>query len=419
MKRLSVLLAALFLSSSPVLAAGEVLVTAAPYNAKCDGVTNDSVAFNAALSSSYGVVVKVPGGVTCIVENVQPPSVSSLIATNEYGSRLVSPSASHPVISLPYGVVDVVISGFWLDRNVAATSGGDGISAVAYNENITLKSLYIVNQYNGLSLGVTGNSFVKNTTTCDNYGDGLVIMPNTTASGGIGGGQWQLDDVYSCKNNGSGFNVTAAYTNTGSVTLGNWSNIRTFGNHGPGIGLNGKAGNGIYDLVLVNAFLGADGGAAEIVVDPYGANNNFTNINIEQAGTQPNGRGTLLPAGNTAFGIYVTEHQSTTLGAGSTFTNVNINTSASVGFYNRGYHTVLNGATIFSAGIGGNGGAIGIYHEMGSLIVGNVTANQQQYGIYVSADTLAACNMNLENNSVTPAAYTVAMTRSKICPIFY
>lgn len=385
-------------------------VSVKDFGAMCDGVTDDTAAFNAALNSSYGVTVTVPAGTTSIVRNIAPPSVSSLISEgNWFNTILKAPDAGSHVILLNYGVVDVVVKDFWLTRSIPAV-GGDGVHAPAYNENIRLENLYVDNQWIGMHLGVTGNSYVKTAMISDCYVHGILLLPDTTASGGIGGAQWQLEDILSTKNEGCGVKVDAVYTNTGSVTLGNWNKIRTFGNHLQGICLQGKPGNGIYDLVCTGGFLGAEG-SHEIYVDSYGSNNIFTAFSIEQCGTQPNGRGLAHAPPMAGSAVYVSGNSSETV-----FGNMIINTPANFGIINFGHRTVMSGSSISYCGQSGVG-ATGIYAAGGSLTVSGTTSTHQQFGMYMDVDTVCASGLDLSDNSIASVGGTPAV-RSKLSGIY-
>lgn len=369
--------------------------------------TDNTPAFHRAFAAYYGVAARVaPGNYLCATP-VTVPTVSALIGDNCYTTRLIAATTGSPLISLPDNTVDQIVSGLWLTRAAPATPGGDGVQMPGYNENVRLEDLYVADQYNGLRLGITGNSYVRRCLVVRNYGHGVWVLPVTGGGGGgIGGGQWQLQDILSSSNEGDGFRVDSTYTSTGSLSLGNWTNIRTFANHGAGIALIGKPGQGIYNMVCTNVFVGADAAAGEIYLDSYGGNNLFTNVNIELAGNQANGRDNLHAAPNAGSGVYITENNDT-----ATFVNLNVNSSSNSGFRNRGRHTTLCGGNFSYNGMAGSE-SYGVWHEAGSMAMTGVSSNNQAYGLVVSSDTLTASGCNLDLNSTGPILELVPLVNS-------
>lgn len=128
-------------ASRPILLT--VDVRQPPFNAKCDGATDDRAAFQAAHDSlsSLGGVLMVPGGVTCLIGppgvkvNKVHVSLASETADPEYSTIIQSPSGQHN-----YALFHATAAGF-STRGVHMI--GDGTLANPYSGNATVDGVFL------------------------------------------------------------------------------------------------------------------------------------------------------------------------------------------------------------------------------------------------------------------------------------
>lgn len=117
------------------------------------------------------------------------------------------------------------------------------------------------------------------------------------------------------KNDGWGIYAAAA-TGAKNTTFGTWTHPNVYANASGGIGVFGRAGATVNDLVLTSVIASSDGGD-EIRIDPFGGSNiKINGCFAELAGQERTGRDMATAASHTGHGIM--------LGGGGTSGAMNI-----------------------------------------------------------------------------------------------
>lgn len=112
----------LFTNSSSPYSGGAVNITQPPYNASCNGSTDDSAAIALAIASGHPVYIP-PSSAGCVANNITVPSYTSLLGANgpSYNipgtrSRLIAKTGATKILNVN-GATGVLLQGFDVDGN--------------------------------------------------------------------------------------------------------------------------------------------------------------------------------------------------------------------------------------------------------------------------------------------------------------
>jgi len=150
----------------------------APYNAKFDGVTNDTAALQAAFN--HGGFVNLPAGTAIIDGDLTIPSYTHVVGRGEDLTVLKIKDAAPWVkrgIIFPAGTTQASLRGLTVDGNIAnrpAQSGGDG---GIYGTNVSIVNSTYIRVNNVKSINAAQHCFDVTTPYYGDAGDGAII-PN-------------------------------------------------------------------------------------------------------------------------------------------------------------------------------------------------------------------------------------------------
>lgn len=146
-----------------------------------------------------------------------------------------------------------IVSGFNLGRVGTPASTANGFDFGSATNDIRLDGLVVNGQYNGIILGSSVTGYVYNTTTENNYNDGI-LMQNTSGQQYL---QWNMSKVLSQGNNAYGIYVTTV--GIGAVPMGPWINAYTFANSSGGVWFVGTSSAPIFGIYVADSQGDADG----------------------------------------------------------------------------------------------------------------------------------------------------------------
>ncbi len=166
---------------------GFVSVKDAPYNAKCDGVTDDTAALQAAFAVS-GREVHLPAG-TCLYNSNLAPASSAIVGEGE----LVSILKPGPAVTTALGIGNSAtqyLQGFQIDGSLTSSATGLYLGNAA-SVAVNLQSVRVKNFLGASGVGVRVDQLLKSTLvklTSESNNTGLLIQqaspgsfPTTTA----------------------------------------------------------------------------------------------------------------------------------------------------------------------------------------------------------------------------------------------
>lgn len=303
-----------------------------PYLATGNGSTDDTAAINSAIAAGAWFI---PPGTYNISAPITLTSNTRIIGAG-IGKTIIRHTANNTAcFQLNSGVSNCEISRLSITRSVTAIIGGDGINAQVSCSHCMLRDLYIDKQYNGLKLGVTDFSALKDSIILQCTNDG-VLMSNV--SGNTNGScQWSLFNVLSAQNVGRGF-FFGVLSGPSQCSLGTWQNIATHANSGVGVAISGTSGIPVYGVRIYNSFFGEDGNH-EVYLDTYGGMHIIQNNFVELAGVALTGPNLSTAASGVGSGVFVTSNNLDALITG----NYVINNSA------HGIYTAASASTNISS----------------------------------------------------------------------
>lgn len=215
--------------------------------------------------------------------------------------------------------------------------GDDGIRSGSSNNNGTIESLWIEKQHDGMYLGVTAYTQVRDLTINESVRHGILFTNNQ----GAGPVQYYMRDVLFTRN--GGFAIYAS-PDKGQMSVGSWDGIYTFHNGRGGIVFTTANGNKVESLRLTNSFFGNDGhlgSGAEIALHG-GSLHSISNTFIEMSGFS--GLEMEKIAENSP-GIYISEGVNTV-----NMTGLMIVNSSGPGILNAGKNVLVSGSTLANNG---------------------------------------------------------------------
>ena len=251
------------------------------FGAKCDGVTDDTEAIRAAInvkSVAKPKVILCPGDM--IVNGTL--AITSPVTIEGAGSRvsiMKSQVANVPMITIAAGVTDVVLTQFGLDRSLSSTAGGDGIVTYGAHNNITISDMMIINQWDGMVLGVCAYCQTLKVTTAFNNSNGIRVDYGTGAESGAA--QWQITETLAQNNLGVGI---LAENHGTPVGIGPFiSDTTAFNNKGGGILIIGDASHSVNDVWIMR-YSGSFNNVNGLYMDTYGIGHMLSMIWVEYSG---------------------------------------------------------------------------------------------------------------------------------------
>ena len=162
------------------------------FGADPTGSSDSTTAFNNCVATG---ACGVPPGTYMVTGCINIGSETSLVGLmdNPFSTRIFSTSTSLGVVCLAAETVDVTVRGLWLDRTVTpVVSTAAGLYAPGHVVGVYAKNLFITNQFEGIVVGLTENSYLTNIQISSSYSHGLLMEPInfesvTGTSAGAGG----------------------------------------------------------------------------------------------------------------------------------------------------------------------------------------------------------------------------------------
>jgi hypothetical protein len=276
--------------------------------APCSGGAVDTDVFNTAMAVlndpvSGGGALRMPAKV-CTVNTtleIKRGYVSIFCAGSALSCTLRTTEANRAQIvsDQSYGADDIItvngasVSGLRLDRRTAAnqgitltaTAGGDGIAFTGWVNSATIENVSIDHAFNGLVLGPTSVSRVRNIFISNSAQDGIALAPRSFANGNTV--QWDIDSavINGSQRFGIYANSAGGLVGSGHMILGDWRNIQTYYNGDSSVSIQSNSGIPISDLRVDKGWF-AGGGPYPVLYEVYlapggGKSNRIQNSMVE------------------------------------------------------------------------------------------------------------------------------------------
>lgn len=381
------------------------VVSVKDFGAIGNGIANDTAAFNFALSASNSVYV--PPGTYLLGSTVTLNSGKSLFGVGRQAGQSVLKASgnNYPVLTIPGGTTGATAKGLRLERSVNAVAGGDGVLVNGTSEEVVLRDLLIIDQYNGISVNSTDIAYVQDVEIWNCFNDGFF----QTNSAGYGPAQWHLHNVTAQGCNGWGFHVASSLGVGGGLIMGDWAQIRTFANTLGGIGLIGAGvGSGIHDTRITTAFIGGDGNT-EVYLDTYGNDHILSDIFVELSGQGATGRSLSTPASGVGSGFNFSANNQ----------RISLCNSRSVNNSDSGLRSLATNLILTGFQTAGNGQNLasvirrGIDIEGGNAVITGCITSFELFGLVVAVDAVAVSACDFTGAS-TPFNTSVTLVNSSI-----
>jgi hypothetical protein len=369
------------------------VVNARDFGAVGDGVTDDTAAIQAAMAAHD--IVELSAGTFRINSTLALSRIGqALIGAGSRRTEIKIYSTTQSAITLANGVANYTIEGLKITRSGVATSGADGVKFLGTTDNSEIQDIWCEGHYNGLTIGTCDTGLIHGLRCNKNLQYGVY----QTNSVGYGPSQWEVNDVLVDRNAVDGWRVQSTAGPAGLI-LGTIHSIKSFANTGRGLHLVGNATTPIFDLRIVNAFLGSDN-AGSIRLDTYGGKHRISGF-FERNGRDPTGPTLGTPASNTASGIEISANNIDVTIYGST-----IDDNAYDGIQHDGGTLIVSGCNVFNNGQSLTvGRRNGVLSQGGRLVfTGNAATNlggntSQLYGIATSHDDVVINGNDLAGNT--------------------
>lgn len=350
------------------------------FGAVGDGIHDDTNAFIDALNSEP--FIGIPAGRWMIETAAIALQGGKLIGCGATACTVVITNASLPGITINAHINNAEIAGFTLDRNIAATLGGNGIdtSTVTIGQS-QIHDMQLRNHYNNLALGPTDYGLVYRVLSELAYNNGF-FQTNTAGDGAV---QWNYSDTLAQKCN---LHAYLIQTIAGPVhmTVGDMINIRAFACSGRGLIALGLPGVPLEGLRVRGAFVG-ENGESGVYCDTYGSEIALANVFSELAGTSGTGRTLATAPSGVGAGIEITGNNGVTQ-----ITSPQCVANCYDGVYAAGTYNTVSNPTCRNNGIslavgrrGGLNFAAGTSSVVGGFSGNTNGGTTQQYGM-IAAD---------------------------------
>jgi hypothetical protein len=383
------------------------------FGAKMDGVTDDTQKVLNAVNSGEKLIFADPG--VCLISGTINMNVDGfrMVGAGKHQTTFMMANANLPALKVGDSLTGVELWNFTVDRNIAATSGGDGIQWLGSNSQGLLFNILCQNQWRGFALGPTDYSKALLCTAQQNFSFGFHVT-----NVGLGGPcQWSINQCLAQNNNSHGLFIDASTGTSGPMSLGEISEFSTFGNTGKGIIALGKASNPINGLRILSGFMGGDADD-EIFLDTFGGQHKIIGVELELNGGSNTGRGNATPPTHLGHGISISANNERTQ-----ISDPNINGCSLSGIATFGSITSISNPHITNNGVAGtpsdqNGVLVGGGRVMivGGYIAdtGNLT---QQFGVSGGSGTVThITGTDLTGNMVAPTTGAGTIVASNCLP---
>jgi len=400
----------LLASSIAGAAAAQAAIYILPVGADPTGVADSAPAIQAAINAAVATgrcAVYIPAGTYRVSSTLTIANDKvSLIGAGRNATTITANTAAVPVITLTSGITYVTIRGMTLSRSVAATAGGNGITATGVYEGIFIHDMIIDQQHDGLALGAASSAKVRDVLVRKCINDGILLQ---TTSGNASM-QWNIEDVLVVQCGNHGFAVVPGAGQT-TISLGEWINVQTYGNSGCGITLAGAVGCPIQGLRISSGFLGEDGNS-ELLMDTYGGLHEIRNLFCELAGRNPTGPTLATAASHAGNGVEITPNNTDVH-----LTNVIATGNSYNGIQSQATQTLINGCKTTSNGAAAVGGSQnGISIPAGRVMINGCRSGDgalQLYGVSLAAGAgNAVIGNDLEGNATLPIVVSATATQT-------
>lgn len=362
-------------------------ITAPPYNAVGDGTTDNTSAINSALATGHPIYA--PYGVYLTQGGHSLSADGQYVTGDGVDATTFKISGNTFGFSLGNGRTSIGLTNLTVSRTGTVTSACNGIAANQSCSKGLLEHLRVAGHYNGIVLGHTDYSLVRDVISESNTNMG--ILHTNTLTSLDGGHQWSLDHVLlsSNANHGYEFAVTTGVGAPPSISLGDFINVSTYNNGAMGMAFVGASSVPIEGVRIRGGFFGQDH-TSGLWLDTWGSFHQITGAFVELTATNA--------------GIVLTANNLDVLVDGC-----RINGCWTEGIYN--VATVLNvsGCVITNNGQGAvSGRKNGIGIASGSVnVVGNMLGNvggatSQDYGIYRAGGSNTNVGNLFVSNTVAP-----------------
>lgn len=395
------------------------------YGAKCDGVTDDKVAIQAAQTAAealtpVGTLNFPPGkcvvsGKVIVAKGGRWTGAGPGLSSGGTGTQLFSSASNIAILAIEPSIAtpDFAISGFSFNRQVgpAVTAGGDGIQAclTAKCGLVWISEVYFVSQWDGIHLGaVATQGWVHHVSSQENYDDGILIENENYTGGNLV--TWNIDNSHFTDNNSYGMHVLthSGYAGQSSIFLTQWTANQTNNNTLGGTYIDGSSGVDPLYFNAVNQRAACDGGA--------GIRLNYAGLTVASiaggsvsgVGICATGVGEGTPASNLGTGILSNT-------SNSTISGVALFDISGTGISVSGSHVAITGNMVNLAGANGTAGtSLGIASSgVDNSITGN-SSSGSKYGVSVSADFNTITGNDLVGNTTAGILITGGVTNGFI-----
>lgn len=367
-----------------------------------DGVTDDTAAIQAALNAN--TVVELPEG-TAIISSLSIVSNGQVLrGKGRHATKLIVNNSSSIGINVDPSLAGIELGGFTLGRNVAAVSGGNGISTLdGPTAQANVHDILCTGHFRGLTLGPTDWSVLENIISEKNTFDGIYGTNSTS----LGIWQWTINHCLSQKNGGRGLLVESTAGPSG-LTMGTINGLDTFANSGVDIAFVGSAGTPINGVRMNGCFNGASGNHS-LYFDTYGRMHEIADFFIELTGHTATGPTMSTPPSLIGNGIWVSANNKDIL-----FNGGIVSQTSHSGMSLSAGEQELAGVRVVDCGMAlTSGQRAGIRHLAGKLqMVGGRSGNSpslttQQYGVHgYNGAKAKIIGCDLENNVTAISTFT-------------
>lgn len=323
--------------------------TVKDYGAAGDGITDDTSSIQAAFNAGVG---KFPAG-TYRVSSGMSVSSNGLKIRGEgtTKTKIVHYGTTSAVFVIGTGLTNIEVSHMTISRSttVLPSSGGIGLDFSLVGSHQLIEELHVDHHYDGIRLGPTDFSWLKNSLILQNRNVGVFIQ-NSTSDGSC---QWSIENVLSANNGAHGFSFMSQ-AGPAQCTAGTWINLATYANTGRGVNIIGSSNVPIHGIRILGGFFGQDGDH-EVILDTFGTFHKIQDAFMELAGTIDTGPNSSSTASGTGDGVSIFRNRRVLL------ENCYITQNSQFGVYTNSSATLIIGCFITGNGLNG------IYRDTSAL----------------------------------------------------
>lgn len=364
------------------------------FGAVGDGTTDDTAAIQAAMAAHD--VVQFPAGTFKITTTLTLTRTGqALMCAGSRRTEIKMYSTTLAAIQLTSGIANYTLHGLKVTRWGTPVSGANGVHFLGTTDNSQISDLWCEGHWDGLVIGTCDTGLIHGLRCNKNLSYGVY----QTNAASYGPSQWEVNDALVDRNGIDGWRIESTAGPAGLI-LGPIYSLKSFANTGRGLHIIGNSTTPIYDIRIVNAFLGSDN-AGSIRLDTYGGKHRISGF-FERNGRDPTGPDLATAATNTAPGIEISANNIDVTVYGST-----IDDNSYDGIEHNGGVLIVSGCNIFNNGQALTGGRRnGILSQGGRLVVGssaltNLGGNTTQlYGVATSHDSVVINGNDMAGNTI-------------------